>query len=83
MEQLAHLKKQHGDNLQIAASIGGWTMSEPFHRIAATKAGREKFVQSLQKIQTRIKNKYEENYEFSGFDGFDIDWESFRTRRGI
>ncbi|MGF1684996.1 glycoside hydrolase family 18 protein [Photobacterium minamisatsumaniensis] len=61
--QMLELKK-HNPDLKLALSIGGWTLSEPFHRLAATPESREVFVNSIVKF---IK-KWD-------FDGVDIDWE--------
>ncbi|PSV41284.1 hypothetical protein C9J46_18860 [Photobacterium sp. GB-36] len=63
IEQLDYIKKRV-PNISISASIGGWTMSEPFHRMAANPVHIATFVNSLKELQ----DKY-------GFTGFDIDWE--------
>ncbi|MFD2269852.1 glycosyl hydrolase family 18 protein, partial [Vibrio thalassae] len=63
IEQIQYIKKQV-PNINISASIGGWTMSEPFHRMAASQENIQTFVNSLKALQTEY-----------GFTGFDIDWE--------
>ncbi|MGF1704205.1 glycosyl hydrolase family 18 protein, partial [Photobacterium makurazakiensis] len=61
--QMLELKKQNPE-MKLALSVGGWTLSEPFHRMAATPETRQVFVDSIVKF---IKKW--------GFDGVDIDWE--------
>ncbi|GAD32599.1 putative endochitinase domain protein [Photobacterium leiognathi lrivu.4.1] len=63
IEQIQYIKKQV-PSINISASIGGWTMSEPFHRMASNPESIQTFVNSLKELQ----EKY-------GFTGFDIDWE--------
>ena len=63
MGQLLELKKQN-TNLKVAISIGGWTMSEPFHRMSADQASRDTFISSV------IGFVYK-----WGLDGVDLDWE--------
>lgn len=51
--------------LKILPSIGGWTLSDPFHHLAGDPARRATFIASaIQFLQT---------YTF--FDGIDLDWE--------
>lgn len=63
MGQLQELKRQN-KHLKIAISIGGWTLSEPFHRMAASQEARNIFIASV------IKFIYK-----WGLDGVDVDWE--------
>ncbi|KAB2823230.1 glycosyl hydrolase family 18 protein [Aliivibrio finisterrensis] len=63
IEQIQYIKNQV-PNINISASIGGWTMSEPFHRMASDPENIQTFVNSLKALQTEY-----------GFTGFDIDWE--------
>lgn len=57
--------KRAQPNLKILPSIGGWTLSDPFHHLASDPARRATFVQSaVQFLQT-----------YSFFDGIDLDWE--------
>ena len=63
IEQLTYMRSQSPD-LKIAISIGGWTFSEPFHRMAASAASRQKFITSVK--------EFVDTY---GFDGVDVDWE--------
>lgn len=61
--QMLELKKKNPD-LKLAMSIGGWTLSEPFHRMAATEESRKVFAGSI----VEFIKKW-------GFDGVDVDWE--------
>ncbi|MGF1703242.1 glycoside hydrolase family 18 protein, partial [Photobacterium makurazakiensis] len=61
--QMLELKKQNPE-VKLALSIGGWTLSEPFHRMAAAPETRQVFVDSI----VEFIKKW-------GFDGVDIDWE--------
>ncbi|HCG6670713.1 TPA: hypothetical protein NJ211_004936, partial [Vibrio parahaemolyticus] len=61
--QMLELKK-HNPDLKLALSVGGWTLSEPFHRMAAAPETRRVFVDSI----VGFIGKW-------GFDGVDIDWE--------
>ncbi len=77
--QLKELKAKY-PNLKIVASIGGWTYSKYFSDVAATDAGRKKFVSSC--IDMFIKGNLPVQGGYGGtgsaagiFDGFDIDWE--------
>lgn len=63
MGQLQHLKRESSE-LKVALSIGGWTLSEPFHRMAADQTSRDKFVGSV----IDFIHKWD-------LDGVDIDWE--------
>jgi GH18 family chitinase len=58
------LKKQH-PHLRVLPSIGGWTLSQPFHGMAKHQAARKHFVQSAIALIT----------QHDVFDGIDIDWE--------
>lgn len=64
MEQLKYIKQQVPD-IKISMSIGGWTMSEAFHRMAANPDHIATFVNSLKELK--------EKHDF--VSGFDIDWE--------
>lgn len=64
MEQLKYIKQQVPD-IKISMSIGGWTMSEVFHRMAANPAHIATFVNSLKELKQK--------HDF--VSGFDIDWE--------
>ncbi|WP_425508352.1 glycoside hydrolase family 18 protein [Tahibacter amnicola] len=62
--QLIRLKAAR-PQLKILPSIGGWTLSDPFHHLANDPARRATFIASVvQFLQT---------YTF--FDGVDLDWE--------
>lgn len=62
--QLIRAKRAQPD-LKILPSIGGWTLSDPFHHLAGDPARRTTFINSVvQFLQT---------YTF--FDGVDLDWE--------
>ncbi|WP_022940867.1 glycoside hydrolase family 18 protein [Psychromonas hadalis] len=52
-------------HLTVLPSFGGWTMSQPFHEMIKTDAGRKQFVESAIKLV--------EDSEV--FDGIDLDWE--------
>lgn len=56
---------QLSPSTKMAFSIGGWSLSEPFSRMAATKANRDIFVESVVNIFR--------NYPM--FSQVDIDWE--------
>ena len=62
-EQVNALKTQY-PNLKTLISIGGWTLSDAFPRMASTAASRATFIQSAMKYSRT-----------NGFDGIDIDWE--------
>ncbi|KAF7782037.1 chitinase [Pseudoalteromonas rubra] len=61
--QLMALKQRYPD-LKILPSVGGWTLSDPFHGFT-TKANRDVFVASMK--------KFLKTWKF--YDGVDIDWE--------
>ncbi|WP_104403275.1 glycosyl hydrolase family 18 protein [Vibrio penaeicida] len=56
--------KQRNPDLKIVPSIGGWTLSDPFHGFTE-KANRDIFVASVK--------KFLKTWKF--YDGVDIDWE--------
>lgn len=61
--QLMALKQRNPD-LKILPSVGGWTLSDPFHAFTV-KANRDVFVNSMKEFLTTWKF----------YDGIDIDWE--------
>lgn len=62
--KLAAAKAAH-PNVVILPSVGGWSLSDPFHELASTRENRATFIQScVAFLQT-----------YSFFDGIDIDWE--------
>ncbi|CAH9053171.1 Chitinase A [Pseudoalteromonas sp. CIP111854] len=61
--QLMALKQRYPD-LKILPSVGGWTLSDPFHGFT-NKANRDTFVASMK--------KFLKTWKF--YDGVDIDWE--------
>ncbi|MCF2855845.1 glycosyl hydrolase family 18 protein [Pseudoalteromonas sp. SMS1] len=61
--QLMALKQRYPD-LKILPSVGGWTLSDPFHGFT-TKANRDTFVASMK--------QFLKTWKF--YDGVDIDWE--------
>ena len=61
--QLMALKQRNPD-LKILPSVGGWTLSDPFHGFTV-KANRDVFVNSMKEFLTTWKF----------YDGIDIDWE--------
>lgn len=58
------LKQQH-PHLRVLSSIGGWTLSQPFHGMAKSESARQHFVQSAVDLIA----------QYDVFDGIDIDWE--------
>jgi len=61
--QLMALKQRYPD-LKVLPSVGGWTLSDPFHGFT-DKANRDTFVASMK--------KFLQTWKF--YDGVDIDWE--------
>ncbi|MEQ2353917.1 glycosyl hydrolase family 18 protein [Pseudoalteromonas piscicida] len=61
--QLMALKQRYPD-LKILPSVGGWTLSDPFHGFT-NKANRDTFVASVK--------QFLKTWKF--YDGVDIDWE--------
>jgi len=57
--------KQVNPQLKAIVSIGGWTLSSPFHAMVETQAGRDIFVKSAMKFLA--DNPF--------VDGLDLDWE--------
>ncbi|NRB68956.1 MAG: hypothetical protein HRU48_16560 [Vibrio sp.] len=62
--------KTDNPNVNIGLSIGGWTLSEPFHRISADATLRNNFADSI----VEILDKFEVNGS-PLFSNIDIDWE--------
>ncbi|MGF1684926.1 glycosyl hydrolase family 18 protein [Photobacterium minamisatsumaniensis] len=62
---MKELKQHNGDDLTIAFSVGGWSLSEPFSRMASNEGDREVFINSAVKVFNN----------FSFFSQIDIDWE--------
>ncbi|WP_240206590.1 glycosyl hydrolase family 18 protein [Vibrio sp. CyArs1] len=67
--ELVKLKTDQPD-INIGLSIGGWTLSEPFHRVAADETLRQNFADSI----VELLNKFKVNGK-PLFTSFDIDWE--------
>ena len=61
--QLQKLKKEH-THIKTLISVGGWTWSGNFSKVAASDEGRKRFADSAVRFLTQY-----------GFDGVDIDWE--------
>ncbi|MCF1437942.1 MAG: glycosyl hydrolase family 18 protein [Shewanella sp.] len=67
--ELVHLKQQNPD-IDVSLSIGGWTLSEPFHRVAADATLTANFAASVVEMVKK--------FQVSGeplFTTIDIDWE--------
>lgn len=64
LKALERMKKAN-PQLKVMVSIGGWSMSAPFHAMVETKEGRAIFVKS-------VMNFLNEN---PFVDGIDLDWE--------
>ncbi|MFT4273581.1 MAG: glycosyl hydrolase family 18 protein [Pantoea sp.] len=64
LKALERMKKAN-PQLNVMVSIGGWSMSAPFHAMVETKEGRDIFVNS-------VMNFLSEN---PFVDGIDLDWE--------
>ncbi|PSU34821.1 glycoside hydrolase family 18 protein [Photobacterium lutimaris] len=62
--QLKYLKEQNPD-LTIIASIGGWTLSEPFHTVTANQQYQANMIRSIRALLKK--------YPF--FGGVQINWE--------
>ncbi|SEL81548.1 glycosyl hydrolase family 18 protein [Streptacidiphilus jiangxiensis] len=80
-QQLRELKAKY-PKLKILVSLGGWTYSKYFSKVAATAASRQKFVSSC--INLYIKGNLPKlapdpaggtGAAAGIFDGFDLDWE--------
>ena len=63
-KELAELKAMNPD-LTVVASVGGWTLSEPFSALAASETSRKIFADSVVEFLST----------YTMFDGIDIDWE--------
>lgn len=61
---MLHLLKKINPRLKILLSIGGWTFSEYFSRVAADPVLRKNFARNCVSMCRKYK-----------FDGIDIDWE--------
>lgn len=61
--QLAELKAKY-PNLKVLLSVGGWSWSDSFSKVAASGEKRGQFARSAVEMMTRY-----------GFDGLDVDWE--------
>jgi chitinase len=77
--QLRKLKTKY-PNLHVLMSIGGWTYSKFFSKVASTAAARQKFVSSC--VDMYLKGNLPVYNGAGGtgsaawiFDGIDIDWE--------
>ncbi|MCD6462138.1 MAG: chitinase [Thermotogae bacterium] len=72
--QLRKLKEKH-PHLKVLISVGGWTLSKNFPKVAATEESRKRFVKSC--IDLFIKGEFGEKYGTHPgiFDGIDVDWE--------
>lgn len=62
--ELKRLKAKH-PHLKVLPSIGGWTLSDPFHGLALDPVLRKRFVKSAIDFLR----------SYTMFDGLDIDWE--------
>lgn len=58
------LMKQKYPHVKTLISVGGWTWSGNFSKVAASESARQKFAESALTFCTKY-----------GFDGLDIDWE--------
>ena len=58
------ISQAHSAGVEVYPSIGGWTLSDPFSKLAENSAARTKFAENCVKLI--------EDYDF---DGIDIDWE--------
>lgn len=58
------LMKQKYPHIKTLISVGGWTWSSNFSKVAANEASRQKFAETALTFCTKY-----------GFDGVDIDWE--------
>jgi chitinase len=57
--------KQQYPHLKVLISIGGWSLSDPFHELVKTKETRAIFIHSVVRFLQ----------QHSFFDGVDLDWE--------
>lgn len=58
------VKKAHSQGLKVLISIGGWTLSQHFSSISASREKRRRFAHSCNEM-----------IRVYGIDGIDIDWE--------
>ena len=65
LRDLQKKAKAQGHNLVLSLSIGGWTLSNGFHNMAKTAAGRSAFAKSTAGLFKR----------FPMFSEVDLDWE--------
>nr|WP_310618291.1 glycosyl hydrolase family 18 protein [Pantoea cypripedii] len=64
LKALERMKKAN-PQLKVMVSVGGWSMSAPFHAMVETKEGRDIFVKSIMNFLS----------EYPFVDGIDLDWE--------
>ncbi|APJ04693.1 glycoside hydrolase family 18 protein [Silvanigrella aquatica] len=64
LKSMQEMKKAN-PNVKIMVSVGGWTLSSPFHSMVSSQTSRDVFVKSIVKFLKA--NSY--------VDGIDLDWE--------
>ncbi|KAL6607696.1 hypothetical protein LY90DRAFT_132621 [Neocallimastix californiae] len=62
--ELVETAHEYNKNIKVLMSIGGWTGSRYYSKMASSSSNRSKFVKSVKRM-----------LEASGADGIDIDWE--------
>jgi chitinase len=85
--QLKELKAKN-PNLKVVLSIGGWSYSKFWSKVAASDASRKKFVSSCVDMFLKGNLPVIDGRGGTGagagvFDGFDIDWEWPGTDNGL